>query len=366
MNLITRCPACSTMFRVVADQLRISEGWVRCGHCAEVFDAQAHLQDPPSVLSVITPPQPPAPSEAPVVAQAPVARSRRWRGPANQPSADRLSQAPIERPSTLQEPEQEVGFMDTPVTHPGALEEVVPKESVPGKAAELAQAARGVESSGDHAPEEREQEKSVSAAAPAALALNGVDGSGQEGADVSLQAVAVEPAPSFLLRAQKEQRARSPWRRVAWGCLSLALLSTLLLQVVVSERNRLAVTQPQSLVLLTPLCEVLKCVIGPVREISAIRIDSSTFNKIRGDLYRFAFTVSSVADQPLAAPHMELTLTDEQDRVLARRVLTTADLPGSPGVVPPRGQWSGQWAVSVVSAELDGRVAGYRLLAFYP
>jgi predicted Zn finger-like uncharacterized protein len=50
MSLITRCPACGTMFKVVPDQLRISEGWVRCGHCAEVFDASAHLQAdaPPS------------------------------------------------------------------------------------------------------------------------------------------------------------------------------------------------------------------------------------------------------------------------------------------------------------------------------
>ena len=39
MSLITSCPACGTMFRVVPDQLKISEGWVRCGHCSEVFDA---------------------------------------------------------------------------------------------------------------------------------------------------------------------------------------------------------------------------------------------------------------------------------------------------------------------------------------
>src|SRR5438045_2747910 len=45
MSLITRCPACGTMFKVVADQLKISEGWVRCGHCAEVFDATADLRD---------------------------------------------------------------------------------------------------------------------------------------------------------------------------------------------------------------------------------------------------------------------------------------------------------------------------------
>lgn len=45
MNLITRCPACRTMFKVVPDQLRISEGWVRCGQCDEVFDANSNMQD---------------------------------------------------------------------------------------------------------------------------------------------------------------------------------------------------------------------------------------------------------------------------------------------------------------------------------
>ena len=34
MSLITGCPACGTMFKVVPDQLKISDGWVRCGHCS--------------------------------------------------------------------------------------------------------------------------------------------------------------------------------------------------------------------------------------------------------------------------------------------------------------------------------------------
>ena len=29
---------------MVADQLKISDGWVRCGHCSDVFDATIHLQ----------------------------------------------------------------------------------------------------------------------------------------------------------------------------------------------------------------------------------------------------------------------------------------------------------------------------------
>ena len=44
MSLITKCPACTTMFKVVPDQLRVSDGWVRCGQCNEVFDANANLE----------------------------------------------------------------------------------------------------------------------------------------------------------------------------------------------------------------------------------------------------------------------------------------------------------------------------------
>ena len=48
MSLITRCPACGTTFKVVADQLKVSQGWVRCGHCSDVFDASLHLQSTPA------------------------------------------------------------------------------------------------------------------------------------------------------------------------------------------------------------------------------------------------------------------------------------------------------------------------------
>src|SRR3982751_4619035 len=55
MSLITRCPACGTMFKVVADQLKVSQGWVRCGHCSEGFDASLHLQ-PAQIPTHVSPP----------------------------------------------------------------------------------------------------------------------------------------------------------------------------------------------------------------------------------------------------------------------------------------------------------------------
>ena len=45
MSLATRCTSCGTVFRVVQDQLKVSEGWVRCGRCNEVFNALEGLFD---------------------------------------------------------------------------------------------------------------------------------------------------------------------------------------------------------------------------------------------------------------------------------------------------------------------------------
>jgi predicted Zn finger-like uncharacterized protein len=72
MSLATRCPACNTVFRVLQDQLRVSEGWVRCGQCQEVFNALETLFDlsapaeagapanPPPAVFTPPPPAPPA------------------------------------------------------------------------------------------------------------------------------------------------------------------------------------------------------------------------------------------------------------------------------------------------------------------
>ncbi|HEX7747465.1 MAG TPA: DUF3426 domain-containing protein [Bordetella sp.] len=75
MALITRCPNCRTAFKVVADQLRVRNGLVRCGSCGTVFDGRACLEGG-DVAPIPPAPQPiptPAPSAAPVAPAAPAA-----------------------------------------------------------------------------------------------------------------------------------------------------------------------------------------------------------------------------------------------------------------------------------------------------
>ena len=66
MSLITRCPGCETSFKVVPDQLRLSEGWVRCGQCDLVFDAALNMQAPENEAPPVTDVVPPSPPIAPI------------------------------------------------------------------------------------------------------------------------------------------------------------------------------------------------------------------------------------------------------------------------------------------------------------
>jgi predicted Zn finger-like uncharacterized protein len=66
MALATRCPKCGTAFRVVRDQIKLREGWVRCGVCSTPFDSHASLIE-------IDVPAAATPAEPPVAAQVPVA-----------------------------------------------------------------------------------------------------------------------------------------------------------------------------------------------------------------------------------------------------------------------------------------------------
>ncbi len=42
MTLAVQCPQCLTAFKVVQDQLKVAQGWVKCGRCEQVFDARSH------------------------------------------------------------------------------------------------------------------------------------------------------------------------------------------------------------------------------------------------------------------------------------------------------------------------------------
>jgi predicted Zn finger-like uncharacterized protein len=351
MSLITSCPACGTMFRVVPDQLKISEGWVRCGHCSEVFDASAHLSDE-SVLDALQDAQgtrsmglEPTPTEPPAAPPPAAPPAQRWADAPTVPAELRTRPAELDERSPAPAAGEDDGSAEPSDFFPEA-EEVQSLEPSPLDAPFV---FRRPEISLSDFGEEPEP------------------GTESHILPEDLQRRDVEeevPNVSFVRKARRRSVWRRPFVRLVLALLVLALGAALALQVAYQDRDRLALTQPMLRPALEEMCVLLQCRLGPPRQIEAVVIDSSGFNRLRNDIYRISFTLRNSASVAVAVPAMELTVTDSQDQVLARRVLTPLELGAEDATIPAAGDWSR--TIGVTLATGGTRVAGYRLLAFYP
>jgi len=303
MSLITRCPACETLFKVVPDQLRISEGWVRCGQCDEIFDASLHLL-PTSVEA--------EEEEGPV--------------------------AQHEGPPTISEatdaPDAAVQLVDT---------ESASTESIPDERVLLAASTATLPDDAAHA--------------------DAYD-TDADGAEPEHSAELEEV--SFLRDHRPNSFWYKPLMRATLVLVSLALLLGLAGQIVLHERDRIVALQPGLKPWLLAICGPLNCTLSALRRIESIVIDSSSFSKIRGDAYRLNFTLKNTASTALAVPAMELTLTDSRDQPVVRRVFLPSELGVKFESLAADAEWTTSLAMAVNASAPVDRVVGYRLLAFYP
>lgn len=328
MSLITKCPACTTMFKVVPDQLRVSDGWVRCGQCNEVFDANANLESA----------APTVPSEA----------NRRTRDPGSAIFFSLTDNGIPEKVPNLGHAETDSaddrGSANDPVP---ALE--VNLRTLHGEPAKTAVQA--------NEPSLHWETTSVAAA---------VATGATKGEDAEL-ALASGPRHSFMHDTNSPSKvSTSRVLRVTLALLNVFLTAGLTLQVVTFERDRIAATLPQTTPALQTLCAALSCTLSPLRQIESVIIDSSAFTRIRGDVYRLSFTLKNTARTSLATPGMELTLTDTEDRAVARRVFLPDVFAGSSPVVEAGAELHASLPVNVKLAGNHEKISGYRLLSFYP
>ena len=190
-------------------------------------------------------------------------------------------------------------------------------------------------------------------------------------ATTSARAPKPMPTPGFVRQAQRAERWHKPWVRAGLVMVCLALLLGLLAQIALAERALLVAMFPQTQPWLRMACAQIGCSLEPLKQIESMVVDSSAFNKIKSggaqDAYRLTIALKNTANVPLALPHIELSLTDTQEASVVRRVLSPADLGASSQVVSANGDFAGAASVQIDAAQLAGaRVAGYRVLAFYP
>ncbi len=328
MSLITRCPACETLFKVVPDQLRISDGWVRCGQCDEVFDASAHLVKEVSALSA-----------PPMLAQDPVA------APALFPGVTPENAKTV----TSQFLDLDLDFSDIQTPEVALVVPDVVAEPVIGneQAVSAEQLVPDLESA-------------------VTLIQEPLEGGKADAADSVVQPEVSAQDVSFLRTQRDESNVRKPLVRAGLVLLVFFLLLTLAGQFIFHERNRLAAHEPRLTPWLLTFCEPLGCSLAPLQGIESVVIESSAFSKVRGESYKLSFTLKNTSAMALAMPAVELTLTDSLDQPLLRRVVLPAQW-AAPNDTLDAGR---TLPITVnFSVKLDSaseRMAGYRLLAFYP
>jgi hypothetical protein len=92
--------------------------------------------------------------------------------------------------------------------------------------------------------------------------------------------------------------------------------------VAFAERDAVAAGWPASRPLLAGACALAGCRIGPPRRIDALAVESSGLSRIEGTpLYRLAVVLRNRAAIPLALPALDLSVTDSQGVLIARRVV---------------------------------------------
>jgi predicted Zn finger-like uncharacterized protein len=303
MSLATRCMHCGTVFRVVEDQLKVSEGWVRCGRCGEVFNAVEGLFD----LDREPPPEwiPPNPNAAPPLP-----------APAPEPPP------PPRDPFLVERLDAELVARRRP--------------GVGGEASTFGYEPAAPEAAGPASP-------AAAVAAPAAA----------------------EPAvePEFVRRARQDDHWRRSPHRAALAVTVVVLLLLLSLQLVVHQRDHVAARVPAAAPALAALCDVLGCRIEPPRRIDAIAVESSALARTpTPDVFRLSVTLRNRDTVALLLPSIELALTDASGGLVARRVLAPADFRVAAPVIAA----GAEQTLSLPLTAGAGKVSGYTVEIFYP
>lgn len=334
MSLATRCTACGTVFRVVQDQLKVSEGWVRCGRCDQVFNAIEGLFDlerdaPPDWNPPPAPPQPPAATIAST-----------YRAPVEQPEdEDVFSLSDEDRiHSRFFQPEQD-DVSQTPAQNIAERDRVDFADAQFNDA--LIADVEADNPSTERPPVEEEPPPPKKR---------------------STSSKAAKPSPGFLRDAKRKARWRSPRVRFGLSLLVLLLSATLAGQAALHFRDVVATRWPAARPALVAACEQLGCSVGLPRRIDDLSVESSALSPASGGGYRLSVVLRNRGHMDLALPSIDLTLTDSEGQMVSRRALSPADFR-----IQPAHLAAGAEATLQLVLAADGpRVSGYTVEIFYP
>jgi predicted Zn finger-like uncharacterized protein len=356
MSLLTRCPACVTLYRVVPDQLRISDGWVKCGQCGEIFDASKDL------IEEVRDPEPDTGMPGDAVPSLTAPRQEDFED-------TQLVTAPIE--ASKDEAEDQGTFDDGQDAY-RSDEPAVDHEAILD--VDLSAETDSVDEPNAPVPVDIPNDVTVGeeaaddVLAPDKMAVRWDDETVAPATSPdSVEPTAPDDIPvTFLKTARPPSIWQKPVARRVLMLLAGVLGFLLVGQWVYVERDQLAAKHPELKPMLQAVCGVANCQVQALRRIESLSVDSVGFHLLGKDTYRLSFAIKNSSLWPLATPSVELALTDTQDQPVYRRVFSTKDLVGAQAEIAAGAEWPVVVALRVNSATPEQRVLGYRLMILYP
>jgi predicted Zn finger-like uncharacterized protein len=367
MALATKCPQCGSLFRVVADQLKLRGGLVRCGQCRAVFDAIGSLTylDDNAVVPMRTakkeapaagPPPAPRTDEAPATRHA-LGRSTTLRispvPPAtlagNMPPRGEAFVAPRETPAAAQT--RTSGSSATSAE----AREASGAETSAGPSGRVPTLVRSNESS-ETGPAETPADEGVESVVVMPIAPD----------DETREVEEPERPPSFM---RPKRRKRGGFSIVYGGGVALLVLLAAI-QLAVIFRDQLLIHWPQSRPLLAEVCGVLRCTVSWPTQADRLAVMGTELQAIQGtDVLELGALIRNRAEFRQALPAIEVTLTDARNRPLARKVFTPADYLSSAGEPTARLQEGlapgGDLAIRIYFEARGLSPAGFLVYPFY-
>jgi predicted Zn finger-like uncharacterized protein len=171
--------------------------------------------------------------------------------------------------------------------------------------------------------------------------------------------------PDFVRRARHAERSGRR-RRLAMGAASALLLLTMAAQVTTNFRVELAARYPQLKPALVSACALLGCRVELPAQIDLLEIESGELQPVGASTFSLVTALRNQGNLAQSWPHIELALTDGNDKPLLRRVFKPGEyLPA--GTDPTKGFAArSEQAVKLYFKLSALQASGYHIAVFYP
>lgn len=405
--ILAQCPKCQSQFRLTQQHLNAAKGWVQCGVCGNVFFSG--MQTPAAAGQAFVPgapaatPQPPSPQASPVAPISASAPSEEMddfpeigsdEGPHTETPSSMLSglsnrmavdeNAP---PSTMSFGPKLVSIMlmgNEPPTEedldPGPLPVIPARPEPPRPGAIPAGINLGQPlpsnsprpASATNAPYGNNPGNAPYGSNPGNAPYGNNPGNAPYGNNAGNannnwtphQASAAPSQPGRRSAAVRKQ-LNSEVSSTLWLILAFLLIVMLGVQVVWFKRDDFVASYPQLRPVYRHLCTAIGCTLSLPRDPTEVVILGSDLQTVAENRMALNLNLANKANNAMAWPVLELTLTDVEDQPLARKVFAPSEYLSPASRVEEGVPPTSETPITLNLEIKDIKAAGYRVRTFY-